>query len=231
MKKLQEIINPVTQQINPSANASRTPAGQTTSNSNNSSSQEQQAPKADMIAAITYLFGAFELAYHNQFRRAFGDMDSQNSAKKLWAMQLARFKPEQIKRATDQAIQTNKFMPSLPEIVQMCEHDLSEFGLPDDYSAYVEACRANSPKENFSWSHPAVYWAGRSTGWFLLQSEPEQKVLPIFKKNYEKLCRKIRDGETLELPVHNDVPKLTSIPLPKEDQIKHIERVRKLTGL
>lgn len=184
-----------------------------------------------MVAAITYLFGAFELAYHNQFKRAFGDLDSLKSAKRLWAMQLARFKPEQIKRATDQAIQTNKFMPSLPEIVQMCEHDLSEYGLPDDYSAYVEACRASSPKERYSWSHPAVYWAGRATGWFLLQSEPEPKVLPIFKRNYEQLCTKVRNGESLKIIVNEETPKLESIPLPKEEQIQHLEALRKKTGL
>jgi hypothetical protein len=184
-----------------------------------------------MVAAITYLFGAFELAYHNQFKRAFGDLESLKSAKRLWAMQLNRFKPEQIKRATDQAIQTNKFMPSLPEIVQMCEHDLSEYGLPDDYSAYVEACRASSPKEKYKWTHPAVYWAGRATGWFLLQSEPEAKVFPIFKKNYQQLCAKVRDGETLAIQVTSDAPQLESIPLPKEEQIKQLEALRKLTGL
>jgi hypothetical protein len=184
-----------------------------------------------MISAITYLFGAFELAYHNQFRRAFADINSLNSAKKLWAMQLSRFTPEQIKRATDQAIQTNKFMPSLPEIVQSCEQDLHSFGLPDEYTAYVEACRATSPKESFDWTHPAIYWAGRATGWFLLQSEPEQKVLPIFKRNYQQACAKVRDGEELTLPEHQDSPKLESIPLPKEEQLEQLKKLRQTTGL
>lgn len=184
-----------------------------------------------MVAAITYLFGAFELAYHNQFRRAFGDMESLNSAKKLWAMQLARFKPEQIKRATDQLIQSNKFLPTLPEIIQICEHDLSEHGLPDPYSAYVEACRASSPKEAYQWSHPGVYWAGRATGWFLMHSEVEQKVLPIFKKNYEQICLKVRSGEDLSISRHDESKQIERIPLPAEEQLKNLEALRKNTGL
>ena len=177
------------------------------------------------------MFGAFELAYHNQFRRAFSDINSLNSAKKLWAIQLSRFKPSQITRATDQLIQSNKFLPSLPEIIQLCEHDLTEYGLPDNYSAYVEACRASSPKESFGWSHPAVYWAGRATGWFLLQSETEQKVLPIFKRNYELVCAKVREGQSMEMPNRDDTPRIERIQLSKADQLKRLDALRKKTGL
>lgn len=220
MKKLQDLIHPVTQQLKASSSDTQTQAGATDSNLN----QEQ-------IQAITYLFGAFELAYHNQFKKAFGEHETLNSAKRLWAMQLAPYSAVVIKRTADKLIKQNTFLPSLPELIKHCDLDPGAHGLPDAYSAYVEACRATNPKRNFKWSHNAIYWAGRTTGWFLLSSEPEQVALPQFEKNYQKLCDKVKSGESIPAPQYQDTPKLEKLPPSKEEQLKHLEALRKSTGI
>ena len=76
----------------------------------------------------------------------------------------------------------------------------ADANIPQAHQAYVEACRAPSPKAEHSWSHPAVYEAGRRSDWFFLATTPEQFAFPVFKRNYEDAIRESSNGQTFDLP-------------------------------
>ncbi|MDF1764567.1 MAG: replication protein P, partial [Oleibacter sp.] len=109
------------------------------------------------------------------------------------------------------------WLPNVHEVVARC--DIAEsYGLPSAHAAYMEACRAPSPKKEFAWSHPAVYFAGRATDWFFLANEPEQKTFPVFARNYQLLMQRIQDGETLEIEVPAALTDGVATPLARAEQ-------------
>ena len=89
-------------------------------------------------------------------------------------------------------------------MIEACEKS-NDRGLPEVHAAYVEACRAPSPRAEYRWSHLAVYYAGKASDWYFLQSNPESVAFPIFKKNYEEIRQRVSQGETLKPPA---VPKI-----------------------
>ena len=57
-------------------------------------------PTEAHIEAINHLFTELELAYHNQFHKAFPDHKSLTMAKQLWLRLLIDYTPEEISKAT-----------------------------------------------------------------------------------------------------------------------------------
>ena len=114
------------------------------------------------------MFALFRLNYHNQFYAAYPDNEQLNQAKRLWLEALADYPAEQVLRGAKTAIENNDYLPTLAKMLECCVQALGEMGLPDARSAYLEACRAGSPKSAQPWSHPAVYLAGRDSDWVFL---------------------------------------------------------------
>ena len=140
-----------------------------------------------------------------------------NMAKRLWLRLLGDYSGEVIMRAAEKAVKENGWLPNVHEVLARC--DVSEvLGLPAAHAAYVEACRAPSPKKEFNWSHPAVYFAGRATDWFFIANEPEEKVFPVFKRNYDLLLNRIQNGEDLEIDLPRALPQETTTPLSRDEQ-------------
>jgi hypothetical protein len=86
------------------------------------------------------------------------------------------------------------------------------------HAAYVEACRAPSPKKEYNWSHPAVYFAGRATDWFFIANEPEEKTFPVFKRNYDLLLQRVQAGEKLEIDLPPALTNGVETPLSRDEQ-------------
>lgn len=160
----------------------------------------------DVVDAINQLFAELELAYHNQYHKAYGAEGSLNVAKKYWLECLAPFSSELILKAVRQVVKTQEFLPSVATLVRACEEAMTEYGLPAAHDAYVEACCAPNPKADQAWSHPAVYLAGKQTGWFELANRPEGQVYPLFEKHYRALCQRALGGETLVVEVPRTLP-------------------------
>ncbi|SIT11744.1 hypothetical protein SAMN05421686_11092 [Thalassolituus maritimus] len=178
---------------------------------------QNNAPSDDQLSAINQIFELFRFNYHNQFLKAFPDLDTMNMAKRLWLRLLGDYSGEVIMRAAEKAVKENGWLPNVHEVLARC--DVAEvLGLPAAHAAYVEACRAPSPKKEFNWSHPAVYFAGRATDWFFIANEPEEKVFPVFKRNYDLLLNRIQNGEDLEIDLPRALPKETKTPLSRDDQ-------------
>ena len=167
---------------------------------------------ADHVDAINRVFAEFELAYHNQFHKAYAQADSLKLAKKYWLNCLQDFTPEVIVRAARQLVLAQEYLPTVAALCTACENVYPLFGLPPVQAAYVEAACAPEPKAQQRWSHPAVYLAGRQTSWFALATEPQSVVFPLFEYNYLQLCRRVLHGESLHIDI---VPALSaSIPQP-----------------
>jgi len=208
-----QVLNRVTQQLKQASSDSKIQAG----DSVKEASVEQKE-------AINQIFELFRFNYHNQFLKAFPDHDTMIMAKRLWARLLGDYSGEVIMRAAEKAVKENGWLPNVHEVLARC--DISEvLGLPSPHAAYVEACRAPSPKKEFNWSHPAVYFAGRSTDWFFIANEPEEKVFPVFKRNYDLLLNRIQNGEDLEIDLPPALPEEITTPLSRDEQKARLKNV------
>lgn len=166
----------------------------------------REAPGRDHVDAINQLFAQLELAYHNQFHKAYAQEGSLALAKKYWLSRLCGFPPRVILAAAHQVVGAQEFLPTLPVMVKACEDAVGLFGLPAPRDAYLEACRAPEPKAAYAWSHPAVYHAGRATEWFVLANEPESRAFPLFEYHYRVLCRRVMEGERLDIELPRALP-------------------------
>ncbi len=214
------------------SNASQTEAGQTERDSNEShadSGNRDNGP--DRIDAINQLFAEFELAYHNQYYKAYGTEERLVLAKKYWLGCLSGYRPNQIVAAARRVVKTNDFLPTVSVVVRACEEGGSLFGLPGAREAYFEACRAETPKAEYSWSHEAVYLAGRATDWYVLASEPEDKVFPLFDYYYQDLCQRVMHGEELKMPPKKAIPEHIGTPLSGDENHERMVKLRETLGI
>ncbi len=150
-----------------------------------------------------------------------------NQIKKLWLESLTQFSPEGIRQGARRVIETSEYLPTLNRMIRACQGDPASYGLPDAHSAYVEACRAPSPKAAQRWSHPAVYHAGAASDWFFLVSSPEKVAFPVFERHYKRLCEQVMAGETLPKPQVPALPEHTETPLSKEENHQRLEALRR----
>lgn len=176
--------------------------------------------------AINQLFTELELAYHNQFHRAFPNPEQLGMAKQLWLHSLADLEPNRILAGGRRAMRQSDFLPNLSSLRRFCQPSPEELGLPEVHSAYIEACRAPSPKSAHTWSHPAVYHAGRASGWFFLSSAPEGTAFPVFRRNYELLVERVLAGEDLDPPLPPALPERVTTPLTVEERRRKLAQMR-----
>ena len=172
------------------------------------------------------MFTELELAYHNQFHKAFPG-DKASVAKQLWLHNLLDLSPEEIIRGGRRSIRESAYLPTLHTIRELSEPDFASVGLPDAHSAYLEACRATSPKAEYAWSHPAVYHAGRAADWFFLANNPERSAFPVFKEHYLRIGQRVLDGEQLPPPSTPALPRESSTPLTLEERREKLRELRK----
>lgn len=168
------------------------------------------------------------MVYHNQFIKAFSSREKLQYAKKLWLSHLQHLRPEQIIAAAHHAIRESEYLPTIRGLLKYCNDELELYGLPDARAAYVEACMAQPPQDKASWSHPAVYFAGKASDWFFLANTPERQAYPVFERNYQLLCQRVRDGEQLHIPVAPALPEnVPATPLSSDEQQAQMQALRK----
>jgi hypothetical protein len=187
--------------------------------------------QAPLIDAINQAFALFQLNYHNQYHKAYGTGSNLNHAKRLWLEMLGRFEPQAILRAAKAVIETSEYLPTLRTMIKYCEEYSDKQSLPDPHSAYIEACRAPSPKSDYAWSHPAVYHAGKASDWYFLLSSPESVAYPIFKAHYQELCAQVRGGAVLDMPATHALPAESETPLDSRENAERLSALRDQLGL
>lgn len=187
--------------------------------------------RLDHVDAINQIFAEFEFAYHNQFHKAFKDVESQLIAKKYWLSSLEMYSPVQIVQAAKHVIKSQDYLPSIAALIKACEQGFDLFGLPSARQAYFQACSAASPKRDQQWSHEAVYLAGRAAGWFLLANEPETVAFPVFEYHYAILCKQVVNGEQLVVEAATPLPDKIEHKLGRAEARARIAKMRKELGL
>lgn len=177
------------------------------------------------------MFALFRINYHNQYYKAYSDTQVLNQIKKLWLESLSQFKPDTILRGARKVIEESEYLPTLNRMIRACQGEPEKFGLIDAHRAYVEACRAPSPKAAYAWSHPAIYHAGCASDWFFLANNSEKNAFPIFERHYLKICERVMNGEELPAPNTPTLPEHIEKPLSKEENAKRMEDLRKQLNL
>ncbi|MAK91085.1 MAG: hypothetical protein CMI13_07620 [Oleibacter sp.] len=220
-----KVLNQVTQQLKQVSSGSKTPAGKRGAAA--SAANQQREATVEQKEAINQIFELFRFNYHNQFLKAFPDLETMNMAKRLWSRLLGEYSPEVMMRAAERAVKESSFLPNVHEVLARC--DVADvLGLPSAHAAYMEACRAPSPKKDYNWSHPAVYFAARASDWFFLANTIEEQAFPVFKRNYEILLKRLQNGEEIELEIPKALPEEVVHPLPREEQHKRLQELKKL---
>lgn len=227
MKKSEDIINALQQSGGLSADSDGSRRQQEARGAGGRTGQNHTA----LVDVINRMFAEFELAYHNQYHKAYRDEGSVALAKKYWLGKLSRFSPEVIQWAVQQVVSSQEFLPSLSTMLRSCEDAMGQYGMPASHDAYVEACTAPHPKTHWAWSHPAVYHAGRAADWYVLATQPESRAFPRFEYHYRQYCARVLNGEQLDTPV----PEALSAPEPPTpdpgEGRRQLHRLRSRVGL
>lgn len=189
--------------------------------------QTNPSKKNDLIDALNQSFALFKLNYHNQFLKAFSNEKDLIAIKRVWLDSLKHFEAQEIMRAAHAIVKTSEFLPTLKTMLDACERSSAQT-LPEPHSAYAEACNASSPKQAHAWSHPAVYHTGKKVGWHFLQSTQESMAFPVFKEAYLELTKRIREGEKLEAPKHEQITHQPYEPANAEVGDKYLNSLKSL---
>jgi hypothetical protein len=223
MPDSKDLIQKVAQGIEASKTTSATPPGR-------SESARKPVNEAH-VDAINQVFALFRLNYHNQYFAAYQDNSQIQQVKKLWLESLIDYPVEQILRGAKYAIENNEYLPTLNRMHECCQQGLTEFGLPNARDAYMEACRAPSPKSAQNWSHAAVYLAGRDSDWFFLANNLERMTWPVFREHYQRYCGRVIRGENLEISAPEALEQQHSEVLEPEEQLAELHKLRNKTSL
>lgn len=91
--------------------------------------------------------------------------------------------------------------PSIAELCRRFKPTLADFGLPEPELAFREAHVNAGQVADHDWSHEAVQKAGNATGWWDLRhcanDHELRRLRRVFISEYEALCNRILQGETL----------------------------------
>lgn len=201
------------------------------SNTKITNDRAKSAPSSAHIDALNETFALFRINYHNQYYKAYSDDSVLSQIKKLWLESLSIFAAETILRGARKVIEESEYLPTLHRMIRACQGSPEDFGLPDARTAYIEACRAHSPKAAHRWSHPAVYHAGLACDWFFLTSNSEKIAFPVFERHYRSLCEKVVNGIDLPQPNTPALPETIETPLSSEENQRRLESLRKQLDL
>ena len=152
-----------------------------------------------LIEAIDNLFLKLELSYHYQFYKVFGTDHKLNEAKKLWAESLKKYPAECINAAVETVIQANDYLPTLTEILKACSWSMGTINIPTPQEAFIEAQKSSSPRQNFPWTHPIIYWAGKEVGWELVNSQNNSNTFRAFSKAYMRMVKEMKAGKKFKI--------------------------------
>lgn len=160
--------------------------------------------KEDLIKSVDSLFLKLELAYHYQFYKVFGTDDKLKEGKKLWAVSLKHISSEIILEAIENVISSQSYLPTLTDLLKACNDINRKDGFPSLEEAYLEARRSYQPRRDFNWTHPIVYFAGKKTGWNILDEKDSNQSLQVFRKNYMYLKMQAQNGTEFKIKSNSD---------------------------
>ena len=173
--------------------------------------QKLNSNKEEFIECIDSLFLKLELAYHYQFYKVFGTDDRLNEGKKLWATSLKSFSTETILEGVESVVGSQSYLPTLTDLIKACSEINNQDGFPSVEEAYIEARKSFSPRAEYPWSHPIVYFAGKKIGWNFLDEKDSKELFFSFKKIFNKLKLEAFNGNEFKIEQTANQPSLTPL--------------------
>lgn len=173
--------------------------------------QKLNSNKEEFIECIDSLFLKLELAYHYQFYKVFGTDDRLNEGKKLWATSLKSFSTETILEGIESVVGSQSYLPTLTDLIKACSEINNQDGFPSVEEAYIEARKSFSPRAEYPWSHPIVYFAGKKIGWNFLDEKDSKELFFSFKKIFNKLKVEAFNGNEFKIEKTSNQPSLTPL--------------------
>ena len=173
--------------------------------------QKLNSNKEEFIECIDSLFLKLELAYHYQFYKVFGTDDRLNEGKKLWATSLKSFSTETILEGIESVVGSQSYLPTLTDLIKACSEINNQDGFPSVEEAYIEARKSFSPRSEYPWSHPIVYFAGKKIGWNFLDEKDSKELFFSFKKIFNKLKLEAFNGNEFKIEQTANQPSLTPL--------------------
>ena len=173
--------------------------------------QKLNSNKEEFIECIDSLFLKLELAYHYQFYKVFGTDDRLNEGKKLWATSLKSFSTEIILEGIESVVGSQSYLPTLTDLIKACSEINDQDGFPSVEEAYIEARKSFSPRTEYPWSHPIVYFAGKKIGWNFLDEKDSKELFFSFKKIFNKLKLEAFNGNEFKIEKTANQPSLTPL--------------------
>ena len=173
--------------------------------------QKLNSNKEEFIKCIDSLFLKLELAYHYQFYKVFGTDDRLNEGKKLWATSLKSFSTETILEGIESVVGSQSYLPTLTDLIKACSEINNQDGFPSVEEAYIEARKSFSPRAEYPWSHPIVYFAGKKIGWNFLDEKDSKELFFSFKKIFNKLKLEAFNGNEFKIEKTANQPSLTPL--------------------
>lgn len=150
---------------------------------------------------IDRLFVRVNSNYGHLWSSRFQSHDMLAAAKAEWAIALGRFSAEEIGAGIERCFVKYDKPPSMTEFVKCCSPSPEDLGLPPTETAYREACQNAHLISGHRWSHPAIYVAGKATGWFELRHKQTHHIIKAFERNYVIACRRAMDGSDLNTEI------------------------------
>ena len=166
--------------------------------------QKLSSSKKEFIASIDNLFLKLELAYHYQFYKVFGTDERLNEGKKLWAMSLKGFSLDTLGQAIEDVIGSQSYLPTLTDIVKACSEIKDKDGFPSIEEAYIEARKSYSPRNEYPWSHPVVYFSGKKLGWNTLDEKDSKELFFAFKRIFLRMKERAIEGYEFKIPKQDE---------------------------
>ncbi|WP_067517889.1 replication protein P [Endozoicomonas ascidiicola] len=149
--------------------------------------------KEDQARIINGVFSELKNSFPGQFLKYVREIPGweDHERKRLFNDDdFRRLTARQIKSGLTTACK-GEFLPSVGRLIQCCQPDLSELGLPDTEQAWQEACNHSHEVIQHRWSHEAVYLAGRRVGWHAIRSAggdiQVQRLRKLFAAAYQHL--------------------------------------------
>ena len=166
--------------------------------------QKLSSSKKEFIASIDNLFLKLELAYHYQFYKVFGTDERLNEGKKLWAMSLKGFSLDTLGQAIEDVIGSQSYLPTLTDIVKACSEIKDKDGFPSIEEAYIEARKSYSPRNEYPWSHPIVYFSGKKLGWNTIDEKDSKELFFAFKRIFLRMKERAIEGYEFKIPKQDE---------------------------
>lgn len=142
--------------------------------------------------------------------------------KREWQGALEKVKLDRVAEAINRCKCDYPWPPSLPEFFKLC----TEGDFPSVHEAYKEACIAAYPNREHNWTHPAIFHTAHHVGLRALLEKPESQTRKLFEHAYEITCRRIREGESLILPIPKCISQKDPVKSSKEVAERYLAKMR-----